>query len=204
MAEHDAEHGIGLWLVEARAVRIAGSPWAPLFTAVVSPNEFTATVEQDKKSGGARNLAELLDACETSQIRDAVRAIADGWSRAGHALWFYGYASLAALAARGPARNGQRSVLTLYSDGRVMVPFGAYSGQNTGIPIPSLATDEFRVRANELFGFTTASTQPRTAPGWLSPDRVEAVLAFANEVAHAYQEVLLTVGSEVSMPPSGG
>lgn len=49
LAEHDSERGIAVWLVEARAVRIANSPWAPLFTAVVEPNSFTATVEAEKQ-----------------------------------------------------------------------------------------------------------------------------------------------------------
>jgi hypothetical protein len=28
LAEHDPERGIAVWLVEAKAVRIANSPWA--------------------------------------------------------------------------------------------------------------------------------------------------------------------------------
>src|SRR5204862_7390716 len=30
MAEHDPERGVAVWLVEAKAVRIQDSPWAPL------------------------------------------------------------------------------------------------------------------------------------------------------------------------------
>src|SRR5207302_11376345 len=45
VAENSPERGIAVWLVEARAVRFGASPWAPLFTAVVEPNPFTATIE---------------------------------------------------------------------------------------------------------------------------------------------------------------
>ena len=48
LAELDPERGIAIWLVEARAVRIEDSLWAPLFSAVVEPNVFTATVEQSE------------------------------------------------------------------------------------------------------------------------------------------------------------
>ena len=67
MAELDAERGIAVWLVEARAIRIENSAWAPLFTAVVEPNAFTASVEQAKQQEAklpvipwtAENMAEL-------------------------------------------------------------------------------------------------------------------------------------------------
>jgi hypothetical protein len=36
-AEHDPERGIAVWLVEARAVRIEDSPWAPLFPRSSNP-----------------------------------------------------------------------------------------------------------------------------------------------------------------------
>ncbi len=35
LAEVDPERGIKVWLVEAKAVRIAAGRWAPLFNAVV-------------------------------------------------------------------------------------------------------------------------------------------------------------------------
>src|SRR5882724_1087850 len=47
-AELDAERGIAVWLVEAKAVRIDSSRWAPLFSAVVEPNTFTARVESTR------------------------------------------------------------------------------------------------------------------------------------------------------------
>jgi len=37
LAEVDPERGIKVWLVEAKAVRIASGPWAPLSTPSCSP-----------------------------------------------------------------------------------------------------------------------------------------------------------------------
>src|SRR3954463_2390766 len=50
LAEHDPERGVAVWLVEAAAVRVDDSAWAPLFQAVVEPNEFTRVVEQTKRT----------------------------------------------------------------------------------------------------------------------------------------------------------
>ena len=190
IAEHDRDRGIAVWLVEAKAVRIADSPWAPLFTAVVAPNEFTASVEQEKQSGRALSLEEFLDLCETQTIRESAEVVTRRWRELGHRLWLY--PKYIALAARGPGKSGERSVLALYRDGQVLVPFGAYAGQNTGIPILPLSIPEFRTRADELFGFTGSASQERTSAGWLNLDRTEAVLEFATEVADAYAHALST------------
>lgn len=188
LAERDRERGIAVWLVEAKAVRIAGSPWAPLFTAVVSPNEFTAKVEQAKQSERAPTLEEFINLCETPQISDAVAKIASRWRETGRPIWrFPNYINLAA---KGPAKNGERGVIGLYRDGSVIVPFGAYAGQNTGIAIDVLATPEFRARADALFELQGTATQGRTRAGWLSAECTDAVLAFALEVADAYSEAL--------------
>lgn len=197
MAERDPEHGIAVWLVEAKAVRIKDSPWAPLCTAVVKPNQFTTAVERAKRAEGVHSLREFLELCESPDIRNAVEVIAQRWTASGHQLWFASYGTYIALTARGPSKGGVRVVLTLYPDGRLMVPFGAYAGQNTGIAIPQLITAEVRARADEIFGFSGSSSQPRTAPSWLRPDRAEAVLSFASEVADAYL-MALDVGPEES------
>lgn len=190
MAEHDPDRGIAVWLVEAKAVRIESSQWAPLFTAVVKPNRFTATVEQAKNADRVHSLDELLARCETEAIRSAVETIAQAWTDMGHQLWFYGYRSIVALAAAGPSKSGARSTIALYGDGSVMVPFGAYAGQNTGISIPRLVTPEFRAHAHQIFGLSGSSSQGRTTPGWLHPERTEAVLSFATEIANAYKAAL--------------
>jgi hypothetical protein len=71
-----------------------------------------------------------------------------------------------------------------------MVPFGAYAGQNSGIPIEPLTQPEFRARANDLFGLSGGSSQGRTPHGWLRPDSAPAVLSFALQVADAYRAAL--------------
>jgi hypothetical protein len=81
-----------------------------------------------------------------------------------------------------------RTVVAIYSDGRVLVPFGSYEGQNSGIPIPSLTTDEFRSSADELFGFNGSERQARTPPGWLVPERASDLLQFSLGVAAAYAD----------------
>jgi hypothetical protein len=188
LAERDRERGIAVWLVEAKAVRIAGSPWAPLFTAVVSPNEFTAKVEQAKQAERTPTLEEFIELCETPAIRDSVATITARWRELGHPIWRW--PNYITLAAKGPSKNGERGVIGLHRDGSLIVPFGAYAGQNTGIPIDALATSEFRERTDAKFGLTGTPTQGRTPSGWLGSDVVDSVLAFAIEVADTYVAAL--------------
>ena len=89
-------------------------------------------------------------------------------------------------------------MVALYRDGRVLVPFGAYAGQNTGIPIAPLSTPEFRAHANAVFGFTGTLTQERTPGEWLTTERTGIVLDFASAVADAYLEALDAPSSEVA------
>ena len=65
LAEHDLERGVSVWLVEAKAVRIGDSAWAPLFTAVVEPNEFTATVELAKQTSEYSSASMTSGTCST-------------------------------------------------------------------------------------------------------------------------------------------
>lgn len=196
MAERDPDRRIAVWLVEAKAIRIAGSPWAPLFTAVVEPNQFTATVEQAKQTERAPSLPEFLERCASAAIREAVDAVTRRWSQMGHRQWIW--PNYINLVAKGPAKSGERSVVALYRDGRVLVPFGAYAGQNTGISIGPLSTPEFRAHANAVFGFTGTLTQERTPAEWLTPDRTDIVLDFASAVANAYLEELGAPTTEVA------
>ena len=80
--------------------------------------------------------------------------------------------------------------MAVYSDGRVMVPFSSYAGQNSGIPIAPLTIDEFRAEANTLFGLNGPERQARTAPGWLTTERADPMLAFCSTVAEAYAAAL--------------
>lgn len=71
-----------------------------------------------------------------------------------------------------------------------MVPFSSYAGQNSGIPIDALTTDEFRAEADALFGFNGSERQARTAPGWLTTERADSPLAFCSQVAEEYAAAL--------------
>lgn len=193
MAEHDPEHGIAVWLVEAKAARIGDSAWAPLFVTVASPNAFTAQVEEAKQAERTPSIDEFFDLCETAPIRAALETIVNRWRAMGHRLWRW--PNYIALAAIGPAKSGERSVLALYPNGQVAVPFGAYGGQNTGIPIEILSTDIFRERAKTVFGLAGTRSIERTELHWINPVRSEAILSFASEVADAYNEALATAGA---------
>lgn len=190
LAAGDRAHGIAVWLVEARAVRVDDSIWAPLFTAVVEPNDFVFKVEQSRAGGGTtKNLGstdEFLGAFEDVKMREAARMILDEWLAEG------GRRRLGpnhvVLEASGPSKSGVRSVVALYTDGRVLVPFSSYQGQNSGIAIPSLSSPDFRAAADRLFGFTGTERQATTSVGWLSPGKVPELLAFCKRIKKAYRE----------------
>jgi hypothetical protein len=195
MAEHDPERGIAIWLVEAKAVRIADSPWAPLFSTVVEPNSFTANVEQAKQSESPpASLEEFWGQFALPATRDAAERVVSEWLAWGHRKRLG--PNHVVLEARGPSKNGYRAVVAIYSDGRIFVPFGAYEGLNTGIPIHDLTTDAFRSRANALFGFDGSAPQARTAPAWLTTSTAEPLIDFCREVADAYAAALNAAATE--------
>lgn len=193
LAELDPERGISVWLVEARAVRIGGSPWAPLFTTIVEPNSFTATVEQAKQAE-AVTFPEFLAQFTSEESGHVVQELVARWERSGyrHRLG----PRHVVLMAPGPSANGLRTVVAIYSDGRVMVPFSAYAGSNSGIPIASLLTDEFRARADELFGFSGSERLARTVPGWLDKSKAEPLMEFCIDVAKAYADAMTSVNHD--------
>jgi len=185
LAEKDTDRGIAVWLVEAKAVRIQNSVWAPLFLAVTEPNSFTARIEQERQREPLPASVDEFWAQFTSpSILEAARTVVEQWKVEGH-RWRLG-PNHVVLMAKGPAVSGLRTVVAAYSDGRVFVPFGSYHGQNSGIAIESLATPEFRSEADSLFGFKGSEKQARTAPGWLQPETAELLLAFCRRVAKAY------------------
>ncbi|WP_433018075.1 hypothetical protein [Kribbella sp. CA-294648] len=49
-------------------MRIENSAWAPLFTAVVEPNQFTATVEMAKQSEMVCTLEECFDQFDVADL----------------------------------------------------------------------------------------------------------------------------------------
>jgi hypothetical protein len=189
LAELDSDRGIAVWLVEARAVRIEDSAWAPLFTAVVEPNQFTATVEKVKQSESAVTLEEFFDQFTSPDLRHAAETLVSRWIAAGYRRRLG--PNHVVLEAPGPSSGGVRTVIAVFSDGRVMVPFSAYAGVNSGIPIEALTTSEFRATADRLFGFNGTEKQARTAPGWLTVDRVDSLMHFCQQVAIAYRSALL-------------
>lgn len=189
LAEPDPERGIAVWLVEAQAVRIGESPWAPLFTTVAEPNSFTATVEQAKQSEAPLpSLDEFWALFDSEQTLAAAKQVVSSWADAGHRRRLG--PNHIVLMAPGPAKSGVRTVVAVYADGRVMVPFSSYAGQNSGIAIEALTTLGFRAQANALFGFNGSELQARTTPGWLTPERATPLLEFCMQVSTAYQAAL--------------
>ena len=188
MAEHDPERGIAVWLVEAKAVRIEGSPWAPLFSAVVEPNGFTADVEQVRQSEIIGSLDEFWATFTSNPTRAAAQTVLNGWLQAGFRKRLG--PNHVVLEAPGPSRNGARTVTAIYADGRVLVPFGSYAGQNSGIGIEPLMKDDFRAGADALFGFSGSEKQARTTEGWLTPETAPQLLHLCLRVARAYAAAL--------------
>jgi hypothetical protein len=188
LAELDRERGISVWLVEAKAVRIGESPWAPLFTAVIEPNTFTATVEQAKLAEKPGSLEEFYQQFTDTISRAAAEKVIAAWLNEGHRRRIE--SNHVVLEAAGPATSGIRTVVAIFSDGRVLVPFSSYAGVNSGIEIPVLTTPTFRASADSLFLFNGTEKQARTQPGWLSSERADPLLEFCLAVALAYKEAL--------------
>ena len=189
LAELDSDRGIAVWLVEAKAVRIGDSAWAPLFSTVVEPNAFTATVEQAKQaSGPLRSIDEFWATFDDTSVLEGTRHVVAEWAKAGHKQRLG--PNHIVLEAKGPSISGYRTVVALYADGRLLVPFGSYAGQNSGIPIDTLTTTAFRSGADALFGFSGSERQARTSPGWVTSSTAPQLLQFCLQVAAAYAGAL--------------
>lgn len=184
LAEADPARGISVWLVEARAVRIGDSPWAPLFTAVAEPNAFTARVEQAKQSDKI-TLDQFYEMLPDPGPRQAAQQVVQAWQQRGMRsslgkTWL-------ALQAPGPAGNGYRVTASIYPDGAIGVPFSSYAGANSGVPVYALMSADFRSDADALFGFTGKEKFAKTVPGWLQPHRADLFLQYCAGVADAYR-----------------
>lgn len=200
MAELDPERGIAVWLVEVKAVRIEDSPWAPLFSTVVEPNSFTSTVEQAKLADSPLgSLEEFWDQFRSPTVLSAAKTVVSAWHEAGHRTRLG--PNHVVLEAVGPSKNGFRTVVAVYSDGRVLVPFGSYGGMNSGIPIEELTTEAFRSKADSLFGFKGSERQARTVAGWLNADQQGLLIEFCYLVAGAYAAALDSAEPS-PLPPS--
>jgi hypothetical protein len=198
LAELDTNRGIAVWLVEARAVRIEDSPWAPLFTAVVEPNQFTATVEKVRKSESAVTESDFFDHFSATDLRHAAETLVSRWVEAGYRRRLR--PNHVVLEAPGPSAGGIRTVITAFNDGHILVPFSAYAGVNSGIPIDALTAPEFRTEADLLFGFT--GKQSQTPPGWLTDERVDPVMNFCRKVAEFYRDALSAPAHESEIADS--
>ena len=197
MAERDAERGIAVWLVEARAVRVGNDgPWAPLFNAVVEPNEFTSEVEKSKKSEPSLEGVDGFVKAWNAGDSGPVEGLLGEWPQLGHRLRFG--RDYVVLEAKGPSKGGFRSVVAVYTDGRVMVPFHSYAGVNSGLPIDALATAEFRSKAEALFGFAEGQSMARTGVGWLTAKTAPDLAQFCGQVADAYAQALSLPGGAQS------
>jgi hypothetical protein len=85
LAEHDPQRGIAVWLVEAKAVRIEDSPWAPLFSTVVEPNSFAAAVEQAKQSEAPLgSLDDFWEQFEAPDTLAAAQRVVEKWLSSGY------------------------------------------------------------------------------------------------------------------------
>jgi hypothetical protein len=180
---------VAVWLVEAKAVRIGNSAWAPLFEAVVSPNSFTAAVELAQVSGPRRLAREDFEKLfNPKEGLEAANDLLEWWKGPARSFRIMARPAQAVLMTRGPGVGGWSSVIGIYPNGQVAVPFGSYNGQNSGLPISALGTVEFRSRADEFFGFDGTEIQAKTSPGWLTLDRLEGLKDFCTLIAEAYLE----------------
>ena len=182
LCELDPAKGIAVWLVEAKAIRIGDSPWAPLFAAVVEPNRFTATIEEARQRERRLPTADAFWAQFTDPaMLKAAQAVIRAWENQGR-RWRLGPDHVVLLGV-GPAAGGWQSVVRIYADGGVAIPFAAYRGKGSGLSIPALTSPPFLEQTRALFGL--APQKNRTNPGWLTPDRVEKLLEFCDSVADA-------------------
>jgi len=185
LAEQATDGAIYVWLIEAKAVRIGDSEWAPLFSTVVAPNSFTASVEQSKAAQPRLGSdEELWEQFTSLEARAATSTVLAYWGRAGHRHRLG--PDHVVLEARGPSQRGVRAVIRIYTDGRVVVPLSSYAGMNTGIPIGPLTDADFRAEVESLFGLSATGQRVATPAEWLTPERADGLLAFCMKVADAY------------------
>lgn len=186
LAEADRTRGVAVWLVEAQAVRIDGGRWAPLFSAVTEPNAFT--IASQPVPGSLPTLDEFWDMFSSPDTLAAAKSVVERWMKLGYRRRLG--PNHVVLEAPGPSVAGVRTVIAIYCDGRVLVPFSSYAGQNSGIAIEPLTTDSFRERADSLFGFNGSELQARTSAGWLNSATNDSLFEFSCEVARAYADAL--------------
>ncbi|GAA2244769.1 hypothetical protein GCM10010401_17560 [Rarobacter faecitabidus] len=181
--------GIKVWLVEARAVRVDGGPWAPVFTVVAEPSAFLQEMAGNI-AGRSRSASVevVLDVYADEHLRHAAAALVSWWKGAGFKVnpLLRGGKHLIGLHAPGPSANGMRSVVTVYPDGRVFVPLGAYQGKNSGIAVEDLTGDDFVRTVKDRFSLSDGYTPE----GWFTPEKLPLVQELCGTVADAYASAL--------------
>jgi hypothetical protein len=201
LRDNDPERGVAVWLVEAKAVRIGDSPWAPIFEAVISPNTFTAAVELEqtlRRRRLAREDFEALFDSESDEYLKLSSELLDWWKGPDWRSRIMASPAQVVLESRGPGINGWRTVIGFYPNGQVAVPFGAYEGLSGGIAIEALVANEFRSYADALFGFNGTEVQAKTVPGWLTLEKLQDLKKFCTRVAGAFLEARVEYGSSSS------
>lgn len=185
-----AGRGVKIWLVEAKAIKVDESAWAPVFTVVAEPNAFTQEVARNVGSYERTvSVDEVLESFPDDSLRQAATSLVEYWRARGLKIFSVMRSGNPVLnfLAPGPAASGSRSVISAFSDGRLYVPFGAYQGLNSGIAVPPLATDEFRDETTSKFEL---NKNGYSAAGWFTPERVPEVTSFADFVIDAYRDAL--------------
>jgi hypothetical protein len=184
-----AGKGIKVWLVEARAIKVDDSPWAPVFTVVAQPIPLVEAVTSRLSREHVVSLDEVLSAYSDDDLRKAAGELAARWRADGFKIQTFArgpnYALV--LVAPGPASSRGRVVLTAYPDGRISIPFLAYEGLNSGHLIARLSGAEFREVVSNQFGLNSSGY---SESGWLRPAKLEELLEFARDVRDAYRSAL--------------
>jgi hypothetical protein len=67
-------------------VRIGDSPWAPLFSTVAAPNNFTRSVEQARQTRPNLESFDAFLALATPDVCDASRDLVRRWEAEGHQI----------------------------------------------------------------------------------------------------------------------
>jgi hypothetical protein len=140
--------------VEVSAVRISGSPAAPLFRVVVRPNEWERAVRQEATpSSRMQTLEEFLTAMEETQgvdARIAVQTIASHWIENPGAWLNFGVGSMYLILPRPDSDRGQIWPCGILTRGRVEFAFKPLSSRR---PFDDDALrEEFRRRINAVPG----------------------------------------------------
>jgi hypothetical protein len=178
------EGSIKVWLVEARAIRVDGGAWAPIFTAVAEPSAYVEKVAQDARRRRSMPTDELVANMSNPAVREASELFVSKCK--GTTLKLRSTGTAIGVWASGPSTGGDRAIISIGLAGDLLIPFGAYAGLNSGIAIAPLDSAEFQEATSRRFDLRRTKAFGKSPEGWLTADRVEDVLVFCLEVAQAF------------------